>query len=411
MSVRPLKPLKAHCENCAECLHDVALSCEKPHPPIRGSPSISDAEIQSPDCPANSWLGSWLLQLLPVMLLAAFAIIISSSLAGALGYIAPAMQIAALALASVCAMVWAVLRDAVSTRRAEQKRLTALDRIESLAHAEREALIAKERTDAAVAAKTTLVANMSHEIRTPMNGVIGFAQLILSTSLNGEQRKYAELILESGESMVVLLNDILDIAKIEAGKMTVAPEPTNVRDLVTSSTSMMKAAARQKDLQLTVSIDERVPRELMLDGLRVRQVLSNLIGNAIKFTDQGAVDVRLRPVPAPVVVAGEIIELSIADTGIGIAPEWQSVIFDQFVQADGSSRRTHGGTGLGLPISRKLVQLMDGTLTLESREGEGTLVALRIPLIRVPSARAATERPASKPGAAASAKRTLPPNR
>ncbi len=206
--------------------------------------------------------------------------------------------------------------------------------------------------------------------------------------------------MESGESMVVLLNDILDIAKIEAGKMTVVQEPTNVRDLVTSSTSMMKAAARQKGLQLTVSIDERIPRELMLDGLRVRQVLSNLIGNAIKFTDKGAVDVCLKPATVPESEPGEIIEFSIADTGVGIAPEWQSVIFDQFVQADGSSRRTHGGTGLGLPISRKLAQLMDGTLTLESREGEGTLVALRIPLIRVSSARASSAKPASKGGAA-----------
>ncbi|MEP2179050.1 MAG: ATP-binding protein [Marinomonas sp.] len=187
--------------------------------------------------------------------------------------------------------------------------------------------------------------------------------------------------------MVVLLNDILDIAKIEAGKMTVVPEPTNVRDLVTSSTSMMKAAARQKGLRLTVVVDERIPRELMLDGLRVRQVLSNLIGNAIKFTDNGAVDVRIRPMPAKEGAAIETMELSIADTGIGIAPEWQSVVFDQFVQADGSSRRSHGGTGLGLPISRKLAQLMNGTLTLESREGEGTLVALRIPLVRIPSAK------------------------
>ena len=376
MTVQPLEPLEpAALPDCSHCPIHVAARCTLPHPPSEDA-MCDIAAIR--EKPKTRFAG---LSRYSILLIAPIGLIVAIDIYVWMGLISPQLQTGLLALSVIALLIWILVRDRNLSRHNVEARRIDFARIDALAQAERDARIAQRASDVSAAAKATLVANMSHEIRTPMNGVIGFAQLLLSTQLTGEQRKYAELIVESGESMVVLLNDILDIAKIEAGKMEVSPVPTNIRDLLASSSSMMKAAARQKGLELTVSIHGEIPRELMLDGLRVKQVLSNLIGNAIKFTDAGAINVVLKPVDMN---GAELIEMSVTDTGIGIAPEWQSMIFEQFVQADASSQRAHGGSGLGLPISRKLAELMGGTLTLDSHKGQGTKVSLRVPLVIPP---------------------------
>lgn len=365
--IGPLEPAKIDKADCSKCAAHVAAHCALS--PQSKREVICDQKSDKE--PAQFWLE---LLLFAALVAASFA-----AMSGQLLGFASHQQLGVLAFGFVILLAWALTRDHFRAVRNALVRQIDQERIEALGEAEQSERVARKASDAAAIAKSSLVANMSHEIRTPMNGVIGFAQLLLSTRLTQEQRKYAELILESGDSMVALLNDILDIAKIESGKMEVHPVPTNVRDLVTSATSMMKAAARQKHLDMEVQISSDIPRELMLDGLRVKQVMSNLIGNAIKFTDTGSVNISLNAVDAG---KQRLLEIEVRDTGIGIAPEWQSVIFEQFVQADDSSQRAYGGSGLGLSISRKLAQLMHGTLTLESNEGEGTQVILRIPLIK-----------------------------
>lgn len=315
-----------------------------------------------------------------LVLVGAVVFLVGGELAIWLDLLGPEMRWKIVAGSLILAMIWLVLGAHLLGCHHANLRQFASARDKDIAEAERLTRLAKEASDEAVAAKANLVANMSHEIRTPMNGIIGFAQLLLSTKMSNEQRKYAELILESGNSLIGLLNDILDIAKLDSDKMEIVPERTNIRDLANNTVAMMRAAARQKSLKLDVRVDCAIPHELALDGLRVKQILNNLVGNAIKFTEKGGVTITVKPVQVGPV---ELIEFGVSDTGIGIATEWQTVIFEQFVQADASLQRSFGGSGLGLTISHKLAQLMGGTLTLESSEGAGTWVALRLPLEEV----------------------------
>ncbi|HMV44453.1 MAG TPA: ATP-binding protein, partial [Leptospiraceae bacterium] len=232
---------------------------------------------------------------------------------------------------------------------------------------EKEILIAKKNAELSAKVKSEFLSNMSHEIRTPLNGIIGFSELLLSSKLDSSQEEYIRIINQAGNSLLELINDILDLSKLEAEKVELHIEKTNVYQLLEHCIDLIKFKANEKEIELLLYISPNVPEYIFTDPIRLRQVIINLLGNAVKFTEKGEIELRVEGNITNLNSNQIEISFTIRDTGIGISNEKQRVIFDAFSQADSSISQKYGGTGLGLTISNKLLKLFNSKLNVNSQ--------------------------------------------
>ncbi|MEO8629008.1 MAG: ATP-binding protein [Betaproteobacteria bacterium] len=307
------------------------------------------------------------------------------------GSAGPYLDVVAAPTGEVDILLRRVERERRARKQAEQllehKSMELYDANQRLqAHAAKLERIVHERTRAleqalsvveeALRTKGEFLAVVSHEIRTPMNGVLGMAQLLSMTDLTDEQRRYADTIRSSGELLLALINDILDLSKMESGKVTLDTRPVDIRSVVSDVIQLMGGQAQQRNLYLMIDIADSVPAWIRGDATRLKQVFLNLIGNAIKFTHKGGAQVQIAAVEN-----GAWLECRVIDTGIGIAHDRMGKLFEKFSQADSSISRRYGGTGLGLAICKRLVEGMGGTIAVQSKSYQGTTFTVRIPAI------------------------------
>jgi len=253
-------------------------------------------------------------------------------------------------------MVWSVIEDISARKKAET-----------------ELIKAKETADRANKAKSEFLANMSHEIRTPLNAILGFSELLAEQLSNEKQKDFVNVIHKSGKNLLLLINDILDLSKIEAGRMQLEPEPVSPKNILNEMSQIFLLAAQEKNLDFEIIVDKNLPQSVMLDETRLRQILFNLAGNAVKFTSTGKVSVSVRSIVKNPELKLIDLVFEVKDTGIGIPQDQHELIFQAFKQQEGQSTRKYGGTGLGLTITRRLVEMMNGTIKVESELGKGSI--------------------------------------